>query len=176
LLIGHAKGIRIQNLCFLHQFIAASAYRIRLRIHDFVEREFHILCRELFSVVPEDSFSQKEGDDRFRADFDVPGFCQISHKAIQVSVVFDQSIEDEGVNLAGGRILGKDGVEKGGIGRVADNQLVGSRMGTEGFKDEAGYKNNKKEQRKGKKKNLNLQRTSLFCDFQSDVSFRTVRI
>jgi hypothetical protein len=74
--------------------------------------------------MPEDALSQEEGDFRFRAFLDLPRFRQLSDKTLEVSVVFDQAVENKGVDVAGGRILGKDGIEKGGIANRTDDQLV----------------------------------------------------
>jgi hypothetical protein len=50
--------------------------------------------------MPENTLSQIKGDDRFGTRFDLPRFRQISYKAIQVLVILDQAVEDEGVDLA----------------------------------------------------------------------------
>ena len=52
--------------------------------------------------MPEDTLSQEEGDFRFRAVLDLPRFRQFSDKALEVSVVLDQTVEDEGIDVTGG--------------------------------------------------------------------------
>jgi hypothetical protein len=88
--------------------------------------------------MPEGPLAQKEGDDRFGARLNLPGFRQVSDKSIKISVVFDQPVEDERVDVAGGRILGKNRIEKRGIPYRADDQLVDPRMRLIAFKDEGG--------------------------------------
>jgi len=82
------------------------------------------MSSELFSIMPNHTLSQEERDFRCRASLDLPGFRQFSNETLEVSVIFDQAIEDEGVDVAGGRILGKDGIEKGGVADRTDDQLV----------------------------------------------------
>lgn len=75
LFVGDSKSIRIQYLGGLYQFIVASSDCIGFLIHNFIISEFHIFGSELLAVVPENTFPQIEGDDRFRAILDLPGFC-----------------------------------------------------------------------------------------------------
>lgn len=60
------------------------------------------MSSELLSIMPEHTLSQEERDFRFRAFLDLPRFCQFSYEALEVSVVFDQAIEDEGIDVTGG--------------------------------------------------------------------------
>lgn len=114
----------IQYLCLLHQFIIAPADRIGLLIHDLIISKLHVFGGELFSIMPEDPLPEEESDHRFWTFLNLPGFGQISHKVLKISVIFNQSVEDEGVDFAGSRILSKDRIEKGGITDRADDQLV----------------------------------------------------
>ncbi len=102
------KGVRIEDLRLFHQFIVAPANRVRLFVHDLVVSEFHIFGGKLLSVMPEDALPQKEGDLRFRPCLDLPGFRQNSDKILEISVVFDQTVENKTVDIAGGRILGRE--------------------------------------------------------------------
>ena len=79
------KRVRVEDLCLFHQFIVTPADRVRLLIHDLVIGELHIFSRKLLSIVPEDAFSQKEGDLRFRPFLDLPGFCQFPDKILEIS-------------------------------------------------------------------------------------------
>ena len=95
LTVSDLESVRIEDLCLFHQFIVAPANRVRLLIHDLVVSKLHIFGRKLLSVMPEDSLSQKEGDLRFRPCLDLPGLCQIADKVLKISVVFDQTVENE---------------------------------------------------------------------------------
>jgi hypothetical protein len=45
--------------------------------------------------VPEDAFSKKEGDLRFRPWLNLPGFSQFPNKVLKVLIVFDETVENE---------------------------------------------------------------------------------
>ena len=102
LFVGHSKGIGIQYLCRLHQFIVTPTDCIRLFIHDPIISEFHIFGGELLSIMPEDTLSQEEGDHRFRTFLNLPGFCQFSNKVLKISIILNQSVENEAVDVTGG--------------------------------------------------------------------------
>ena len=74
--------------------------------------------------MPKDTFSQKEGDLRFGPLLDLPGFCQFTNKILEVPIVFEETVENERVDLAGSRVLGKNGIEKGGVADGTDDQLI----------------------------------------------------
>jgi hypothetical protein len=82
------------------------------------------VSRKLLSIVPEDAFSEMKSDLRFRTSLHLPGLCQLSYEALEIPVIFDQPVEHKGVNIAGGRILGKDGIEKGSVPDGTDDQLI----------------------------------------------------
>jgi hypothetical protein len=50
--------------------------------------------------VPEGTLSKKEGYLGLRSTLNLPRFGKVSNKTIEVSVIFDQPIEDEGVDVA----------------------------------------------------------------------------
>jgi hypothetical protein len=108
--------------------------------------------------MPENALSQKEGDHGLRTFLNLPGFCQFSNKVLKISIILDQAIKHEGVNITGSRILSKDGIEKGGIANGTDDQLIDlqGRPGT----DEENIDPQKDEEENGgdEKKNLDLQR------------------
>ena len=155
--VDDSKGIGIQHLRRLYQLVTAPANGIRLLIHDLVVSKFHILSREFFPVVPEDPFAKKEGDLGFWTMFQLPGFCQLSHKTVQVLIVLDQTVKDEGLNVTGGRILGKDWVQERGIADRTDDQLVHLRSRPGADEKKADPQQEEKEDRRNGKKDLDLQ-------------------
>jgi hypothetical protein len=94
--------------------------------------------------MPQNSLAQREGDDRLRTGIDLPGFCQISDKVLEIPIIFDQSIENEPVDVAGSRVLGEDRVEKGGISDGTDEELIDLLDGPETYKNNADSHENKK--------------------------------
>ncbi len=149
--------MRIEDLCLLNQFIVAPADGIRLLIHDLVISELHIFSRELLSIMPVYTLSQKEGDFRFRAFLDLPGLCQLTHKVLQISIVLDQTVENKAVDIAGGRVLGEDRIEKGGIADRADDQLVDLLWRSRSDKDNIDYQKDEEEDGRNEKKGFDLQ-------------------
>ena len=95
LAVSDLKGIRIEDLCLFHQFIVTPANRVGLFIHDLVIGELHIFSCKFLSIVPEDAFSKKEGDLRFRPWLDLPGFSQFSNKVLKILIVFDETVENK---------------------------------------------------------------------------------
>jgi hypothetical protein len=79
---------------------------------------------ESLPIVPEDTFSKKEGYPGLRSTLNLPGFCQFSYKVLKISIILNQSVEDKGVDFTGCRILSKNGIKKGGIADRTDDQLV----------------------------------------------------
>jgi len=142
--VGHPEGMRIEHLSFLHQLITASANGIGLLVHDLVISKLHIMSREFFSVMPADSLSQEEGDLRFRSFLDFPGLCELAHQVLEVPVIFDQTVEDETIDLARGRILGQDRIEIGRIPNRTDNQLIHLRGRPGADKDDVDSQENEK--------------------------------
>jgi hypothetical protein len=108
--------------------------------------------------MPEDTLSQEEGDHRFRTFLNLPGFCQFSNKVLKISIILNQSVENEAVDVTGGRILGKNGIEKRGVPNRTDNQLVDflGRFGTN--EDNIDPQENKKKNGRDKENGLDLQR------------------
>jgi hypothetical protein len=76
---------------------------------------------------------------------------------LEVSVVLDQSIEDKAVDIARGRILGKNRVEEGGISDRADDQLVHFWRGPIPYEKETDPDQKEKEHGRNKKKSLDPQ-------------------
>jgi hypothetical protein len=151
LLVGHPKGIGVQYLRLLHQLVVAPPDGVRLLIHDLIIRELYVVRGEFLSVVPENALAEEEGDDGLRTGLDLPGFCQISDKTVEVPVVLDQTVEDESVDLAGSGVLGQDGVEKGSITDRTDDELVDPQARSMFFEYEAEDQDDEKKSRKDEK-------------------------
>lgn len=113
--------------------------------------------RELFSIMPEYSLAQKESDLGLRSILNLPRLCEFSNKAVEVLIIFDQPVEDEGVDITGGRILSKNGIEKRGIPDRADDELVDPWVGLIAFIDQGDQQQNEKKEREGEKESLDLQ-------------------
>ena len=155
--IGDPEGIRIQDLRFLHEFITAPPDGIGLLIHDLVISKLHIMSREFFPVMPADSLSQEEGDFRFRTFLDLPGLCQLANRVLEVPVIFDETIEDEAIDLARGGILGQDRIEKRGVSNRTDDQLIHLRGRPGADKDDVDSQENEKKDRADEKERLAVQ-------------------
>ena len=108
--------------------------------------------------MPADSLAKIECDDRFRASLHLPGFCQVSNETVEIFVIFDQAVEDEPVDIAGCRVLSKDGIEKGSIANRADDQLVDSRVRLIAFQDESGQQKQEEKDWEGEKQSPDSQR------------------
>jgi hypothetical protein len=107
--------------------------------------------------MPEDAFSQEESDDRFWTFLNRPGLRQFSDKTVKIPVVFDQPVEDEAVDVTGGRILCKNGIKKGGIANRALNQLIHFLRRLGANEDNTDRKQQKKKDWRNEKKGLDLQ-------------------
>jgi hypothetical protein len=116
--------------------------------------------------MPENALAQEERNDRFRTGLHLPGFCQVSDEAIEVSIVFNQTVEDETVNVAGGGVLGQDRVEKGSIANRTDDELVDPPVRSIAFKNDADDQDDDKKNGKTEEKNLDLQKG---CPFNETV-------
>jgi len=95
----------VEDLRLLDKLVVASTNRVRLLVHELVVGKFDVIGREFLSVMPSDSPAEKEGNDRFRAGFHLPGFGQISDEVLEISVVFDQPVENEPGDITGSRVL-----------------------------------------------------------------------
>jgi hypothetical protein len=159
--IGDPEGIRIRYLRFLHQLITTPSDRIGLLVHDFVVSEFHIVSRKLLSIVPENALSEVKSDLGLRTSLYLPRLCQFSHEALKIPVIFNQSVEDKAVNIAGGRILGEDGVEKRGIADGTDDQLIHLLRRSGPDEEDVNPQEDEKEDREDGQESLDLQRKAL---------------
>ena len=162
LLVNDSKSIGVQHLCLFNQLVVASANRIGLFIHDLIVSELYIFSSKFLSIVPENTLSQGKSNLWFFTFFNFPGFRQFSDKALEVTIVFDQSIENEAIDVTGGRILGKNGIEKGGIADGADDQLVDPlrRSGTD--EDNINPQEDEEKDGEDEEKSFNPQRTFPF--------------
>jgi len=127
LFVGDPKGVRIYDLYLFDQFIVASAYGLGLLIHNFIIGKFYILSAERFPIVPEYPSPEKEGDLRFRSRSNLPGFCKVPYKSLEISVIFDQAVKDEAIDIARSGVLGQDRIEIRSVSDRTDNQLVDQR-------------------------------------------------
>jgi hypothetical protein len=108
--------------------------------------------------MPEDPLTQKECDLRFSPLFDLPRFRQLSNEVLEVSVIFDQTVKNKTVNIAGGGILGKNWIEIGSITDGAHHQLVDFLEWSGADKNDIDREKDEKENRGDKKNRLDLQK------------------
>jgi hypothetical protein len=107
--------------------------------------------------MPSNASSERKGNLGFLPILDRPRFCQFSDQFLKVSVVLDEPIEDETVDIARGRILGKNWVEEGGISDGADDQLVHFWRGPIPYKKETDPDQKEKEHGWNKEKGFDPQ-------------------
>jgi hypothetical protein len=108
--------------------------------------------------MPEDPLTQKERDLRFGPLLDFPRFCQFSNKILEVSVVFDQAVEDEAVDFAGSRILCKNGIKIGGVTNRTLNQLIHLHGWPRADKNDIDHEKNEKKYGRDKENFLDFQK------------------
>jgi hypothetical protein len=108
--------------------------------------------------MPKDTPSQKECNLRFRPLFDLPRLCQNPDKLFEIFVVFDQTIENKSINVAGSGILCKNRIEKGSVTDRALNQLIYLHGGTGAHKNDIDRQKSEKENRGDKENFLYSQR------------------
>ena len=108
--------------------------------------------------MPEDPFTKTEGYPGLWSTLNLPRFCKVSDKFLEISIVLDQSVEDKAIDVTGGRILREDGIKKRGIANRADDQLVDLLWRSEAYKENIDPQNDEEKNRRSKENGLDLQK------------------
>src|SRR4030042_4325395 len=108
--------------------------------------------------MPADPPAKREDNPGLLTILHLPRLRQHSDKVLKISIIFDQPVVDEGVDLARCGILSQDGVEEGGVADGAHDQLVHPLGRPVTDKEEIHSKDGEKENRGDEKQRFNLHK------------------